>query len=40
LADRLFTRPTHSLVNVDTVSTSREMLSAWHRQTQPSGVDV
>jgi dTDP-4-amino-4,6-dideoxygalactose transaminase len=40
LADRLFTLPTHSLVNVDTVSTSREMLSAWHRQTQPSGVDV
>ncbi|HEX4267610.1 MAG TPA: DegT/DnrJ/EryC1/StrS family aminotransferase [Steroidobacteraceae bacterium] len=32
LADQLFTLPTHSFVNADTVSTARELVLAWHRQ--------
>ena len=32
LADQLFTLPTHGLVNADTVSTTRGLVLAWHRQ--------
>jgi dTDP-4-amino-4,6-dideoxygalactose transaminase len=32
LADRLFTLPTHDLVNADTVGRSRELVHAWHRE--------
>ncbi len=31
LADRLFTLPTHSLVNADTVRATRAVVLAWHR---------
>lgn len=36
LADRLFTLPTHALVNSDTIRTTRELVLAWHRS--PHGV--
>lgn len=34
LASRLFTLPTHELVDADTVSTTRELVLAWHRQNE------
>lgn len=38
LAGRLFTLPTHSLVNADTVGTTRELILAWHRQDEGARV--
>lgn len=38
LADRLFTLPTHALVTADTVSTTSELVRAWHRQNEGARV--
>ena len=35
LADRLFTLPTHSLVNAAAVRTTRELVLSWHRSRRP-----